>query len=104
MILTVPLGMAESFTVWHDKLPFGGTLSGSPEGVCCFDSRNCQTLGVPGQSRGFTLIKLRFGIGEHADVVTITRGNLRTIQCPHDPECPVWPAAARVLAQRGEAR
>jgi hypothetical protein len=33
-------------------------LSGSLEGVCCFDSRNCQTLGVPRQSRGFTLIKL----------------------------------------------
>src|SRR5205807_7757963 len=42
----------------HDKLPLGETLSGSPKGVCRFDSRNCQTLGVPRQSRGFTLIKL----------------------------------------------
>jgi len=25
------------------------------EGVCHFDSRSCQTLGVPRQSRGFTL-------------------------------------------------
>src|SRR2546428_12484991 len=58
MILAVPLGMAESFTVWHDKLPLGETLSGSPKGVCRFDSRNCQTVGVPRQSRGFTLIKL----------------------------------------------
>src|SRR6266566_4858528 len=58
MILAVPLGMAESLAVWHDKLPLGGTLSGSPEGVCRFDSRNCQTLRVPRQSRGFTLIKL----------------------------------------------
>ena len=59
MLLAVPLGMAESLAVWHDKLPLGRTLSGSPEGVCRFDSRNCQTLGVPRQSRGFTLIKLR---------------------------------------------
>src|SRR5262249_35462587 len=58
MILAVPRGMAESLAVWHDKLPLGSTLSGSPEGVCRFDSRNCQTLGVPRQSRGFTLIKL----------------------------------------------
>src|SRR4029450_4688657 len=56
MILAVPLGMAESLAVGHDKLPLSRTLSGSLEGVCCFDSRNCQTLGVPGQSRGFTLI------------------------------------------------
>ena len=52
----VPRGMAESLSVWHDTLPLGGTLSGSLEGVCCFDSRNCQTVGVPRQSRGFTLI------------------------------------------------
>src|SRR5262249_55964201 len=58
MILAVPRGMAESLAVWHDKLPLGSTLSGSPEGVCRFASRNCQTLGVPRQSRGFTLIKL----------------------------------------------
>src|SRR3989442_13715435 len=58
MILAVPLGMTESFAVWHDKLPLGGTLSGSPKGVCRLDSRNCQTLGVPRQSRGFTMIKL----------------------------------------------
>src|SRR5262249_23034534 len=60
MILAVPRGMAESLAVWHDKLPLGSTLSGSPEGVCRFDSRNCQTLGVPRQSRGFTLIKSFF--------------------------------------------
>jgi hypothetical protein len=58
MILAVPLGMAESRAVWHDKLPLGRTLSGAPEGVCRFDSRNCQTVRVPRQSRGFTLIKL----------------------------------------------
>src|SRR6266699_2179837 len=63
MILAVPLGMTESFAVWHDKLPLGGTLSGSPKGVCRLDSRNCQTLGVPRQSRGFTMIKLNDAVG-----------------------------------------
>ena len=58
MILAVPLGMAESLAVWRDKLPLGRTASGSPEGVCRFASRNCQTAGVPRQSRGFTPIKL----------------------------------------------
>jgi hypothetical protein len=52
MILAVPRGMAESLAVGHDKLSLGGTLSGSPEGMCYFDSRNCQTLRVPRQSRG----------------------------------------------------
>jgi hypothetical protein len=57
MILAVPLGMTESLAVWHARLPLGETLSGSREGVGRFDSRNCQTLGVPRQSRGFTVIK-----------------------------------------------
>src|SRR5262244_1449221 len=55
MILAVPRRMAESLAVWHDRLPLSETLSGSLEGVCRFDSRSCQTLGVPRQSRGFTL-------------------------------------------------
>ncbi len=38
-----------------ERLPLSETLSGSLEGVCRFDSRSCQTLGVPRQSRGFTL-------------------------------------------------
>jgi len=61
MLRAVPLGMAESLLVWHDKRPLGGTVSGSLEGVCCFDSRNCQTVGVPRQSRGFTLINVSSG-------------------------------------------
>jgi type IV secretion system protein VirB9 len=44
--------------------------------------------------------ELRIGTGERAQVVTITRGKLRTIQCPGDAACPVWPAAAAVLAGR----
>jgi type IV secretion system protein TrbG len=49
-------------------------------------------------------LELRVGLGETAEVVTITRGALRTIQCgpiqDADPACPVWPHAAQVLAQR----
>src|SRR2546429_1606025 len=70
MILAVPLGMTESFAVWHDKLPLGGTLSGSPKGVCRLDSRNCQTLGVPRQSRGFTMIKLDHKISVDIKLLT----------------------------------
>ena len=44
--------------------------------------------------------ELRVGIGERAQTVTITRGNLRTITCPGDDACPVWPRAATVLAGR----
>jgi len=45
-------------------------------------------------------VELRVGTGEAAELVTITRGALRTIQCPHDAECPRWPAAAQHLAGR----
>src|SRR5215831_3203401 len=45
--------------------------------------------------------ELRAGIGEHAETVTITRGELKTIACPGDPECPHWPHAAQVLARKG---
>jgi type IV secretory pathway VirB9-like protein len=44
--------------------------------------------------------ELRVGLGEHAEKVTITRGTLRTIACPGDPACPVWPQAASTLARR----
>jgi type IV secretion system protein VirB9 len=44
--------------------------------------------------------ELRVGIGERAQTVTITRGNLRTITCPGDEACPVWPRAATVLTGR----
>lgn len=44
-------------------------------------------------------LELRVGIGEHAEVVTITRGILRTIQCPESPECPQWPGAALQLVK-----
>jgi type IV secretion system protein VirB9 len=46
--------------------------------------------------------ELRVGVGEYAETVTITRGALHTIACPGDEagQCPVWPQAAQVLAQR----
>jgi type IV secretion system protein TrbG len=45
-------------------------------------------------------LELRVGIGEQAEVVTVSRGNLRTIRCPDDADCPRWPDASRVLARR----
>src|SRR5215813_9586278 len=45
--------------------------------------------------------ELRVGIGEHAETVTITRGELKTIACPGDQSCPVWPQAAQTLARKG---
>jgi type IV secretory pathway VirB9-like protein len=47
-------------------------------------------------------LELRIGLGETAEVVTITRGNLRTIECPGADECPVFPQAA--FAAAGRAR
>jgi type IV secretory pathway VirB9-like protein len=35
--------------------------------------------------------ELRVGVGETAEVVTITRGALSTITCPGTPACPQWP-------------
>jgi type IV secretory pathway VirB9-like protein len=43
--------------------------------------------------------ELRVGIGDHAETVTITRGQMQTIACPGDASCPVWPAAAQVVAR-----
>jgi hypothetical protein len=45
--------------------------------------------------------ELRVGLGAHAETVTITRGALRTIACPGDAACPVWPQAAQALARKG---
>jgi type IV secretion system protein VirB9 len=44
--------------------------------------------------------ELRVGLGEYAETVTLTRGALRTIACPGDEACPVWPHAASTLAGR----
>jgi type IV secretory pathway VirB9-like protein len=47
--------------------------------------------------------ELRVGLGEQAETVTITRGELKTIACPGDQACPVWPHAAQTLAKRQPA-
>jgi len=44
--------------------------------------------------------ELRVGIGEHAETVTITRRELKTIACPGAQACPIWPQAATALARR----
>jgi type IV secretory pathway VirB9-like protein len=35
--------------------------------------------------------ELRLGTGSRAELVTVQRETPRTIQCPGDAECPVWP-------------
>lgn len=48
-------------------------------------------------------LELRIGVDhkeQKAEVVTITQGNLKTIDCPGDPDCPVWPAAAPQISAR----
>jgi type IV secretion system protein VirB9 len=45
-------------------------------------------------------VDLGVGLGEKAERVTITRGALRTIQCPEDAACPQWPTAAQQLLGR----
>ena len=44
-------------------------------------------------------LELRVGVGEQAEVVTVSRGELRTIECPGAAECPRWPAAAVALGR-----
>ena len=46
-------------------------------------------------------LELRVGLGDTAEVIAITRGHLKTIACPGDELCPVWPHAAQVLARKG---
>jgi type IV secretion system protein TrbG len=45
--------------------------------------------------------ELRVCLGEHAEIVTITRGTMQTIACPGDQHCPIWPHAAQILARKG---
>jgi type IV secretion system protein VirB9 len=50
--------------------------------------------------RIFTRAELRLGIGPHAETVTITRQQPRTIECPGAEECPVWPQGSAQVAGR----
>jgi len=69
-----------------------------PNGPALVNAR--QFLNVVIVDQLLTRGELRVGIGEHAETVTITRGALRTIACPGDGACPVWPQAATTLARR----
>lgn len=64
-----------------------------------------QHLNVVGVDSLPPRLELRVGVAhkdQQAEVVTITRGALRTIACPGDDACPVWPVAARQLAERSQ--
>jgi len=45
--------------------------------------------------RLFTVAELRVGTGPTAEVVRVTRTHPRTISCPGDETCPVWPQEGR---------
>jgi type IV secretion system protein TrbG len=49
--------------------------------------------------RLFNRAELRIGLEKTAEVVTIIRQPPRTITCPGDAECPVWPQASSVVAK-----
>lgn len=69
-----------------------------PNGPQLVNSR--QVLNVVVVDQLAPRLELRAGIGETAEIVQVTRGQLRTIQCPQSPDCPLWPAAAQHLAGR----
>jgi type IV secretion system protein TrbG len=62
--------------------------SGGPEMVNARQSGNVVIL-----DRLLNHAELRLGSGKLAEVVTIQRQVPRTIACPGDPDCPVWPDA-----------
>jgi type IV secretion system protein VirB9 len=67
-----------------------------PQVVNSFQVLNVVMLDLADVAR----VELRVGTGPGAEVVTITRGALRTIHCPEDAACPVFPAAAAALHGR----
>jgi type IV secretory pathway VirB9-like protein len=69
-----------------------------PNGAALVNVRNFLNVLIVDELAG--RLELRVGIGDSAEVVTVARGNLQTIHCPDDPACPIWPAAAQVLARK----
>ena len=71
-----------------------------PQGPQLVNSRQYKTVYIIDQL--ISRAELRLGAGEHAQLVTITRGALHTVVCPGQaPEwCPQWPTEPRV---RGRA-
>ena len=81
----------------HESVPLLRLIG--PQGPQVVNSR--QYLNVVIIDQLIARAELRLGTGERAQVVTITRGPLRTITCPGDSGCPIWPAAAAALAGGG---
>lgn len=59
-----------------------------------------QFLNVVIIDRLISHMELRAGAGQTAEVIHVRRGNLKTITCPGDEECPSWPKAAWSLQER----
>jgi type IV secretory pathway VirB9-like protein len=75
-------------TVLHQRMPVirGMDHAGKPFLV---NSRQYQNWVVVDELP--PRLELRAGAGDHAQMVILTRGELRTISCPGSQECPVFP-------------
>lgn len=81
--------------VLYQEAPFLRLIG--PQGPQLTNSRQYQTVYIIDQL--ISRAELRLGAGEHAQVVTITRGPLQTITCPGHEQCPQWPTAPRVAGR-----
>jgi type IV secretory pathway VirB9-like protein len=61
-----------------------------PNGPELFNPRQIDSLLIVDYL--FNQVELRVGTGQTAEVVRLTRDMPRTIHCPGDEACPVWPA------------
>jgi type IV secretion system protein TrbG len=60
-----------------------------PNGPAVVNSRQYQAVLIVDDLAG--ILELRVGVGETAEVVRITRGNLQIVSCPDHAACPSWP-------------
>lgn len=60
-----------------------------PQGPQLVNSRQVGQVYIIDQLIGHA--ELRVGAGEHAEVLTVSRGNVETITCPGHAQCPAWP-------------
>ena len=69
-----------------------------PNGPMLLNSRQYQNVIVIDQLA--PRLELRVGIGEQAEVVTIARSALETIDCPGESRCPLWPSPSTTLRRQ----
>jgi len=75
------------FTMLYQAAPLLRLIG--PSGPQMVNSRQVSNVYIVDQL--ISRAELRVGAGEHAQIATITRGNLETIQCPGHDLCPHFP-------------